>query len=222
MSRRSCSTGISTADADETRRRARDHQQQDDPVALVVECGMVVARPRPSNARIIRMIRRDVEQRRQIPGQDEARRQPEIAGQQRSRIRPASVDDSSSRLRPMMKRKTRQSRYVLVAMSFSPAALCHFGAAVQSVYCRDRCCSMRWISAPPSCSPSAAPPGRAQRLDLFGVLVVAWAAGRGGRHRPRPADRRRAAGRDRRLALLRRRHRRRAGWASLPPPRSPI
>ena len=40
---------------------------------------------------------------------------------------------------------------------------------------------------------SGATEGVQRRLDLFGVLVVAWAAARGGRHRSRPADRRRAA-----------------------------
>src|SRR4051812_22132107 len=97
-------------------------------------------------------------------------------GSSANRIRPATVD-ASRRLRPMMKRKVRQSRYVPEAMS-SPS--------VHSAISGRRCnrCSVPVmlfdaldLGATFVFAISGAPQGVRKRLDLFGVLVVAWAAG---------------------------------------------
>src|SRR6476661_8946382 len=97
-------------------------------------------------------------------------------GSSASRIRPASVE-LSRRLRPMMKRKTRQSRYVPEAMS-SPSP----HSAISGRQCNR--CSLPVmlldaldLGATFVFAISGATQGVRKRLDLFGVLVVAWAAG---------------------------------------------
>ena len=129
-------------------------RSKDDPVTLVVERGAVVAgldrRLRHHDERGA-----DIERRHEIPGEDEARRRIEPVRQHARRAagprrQTAAGGGGRSRSGPFAGLGKISRPCVLPDATLPSRRLAAIGVMSK------RCCSMRWISAPPSCSPSAA------------------------------------------------------------------